>query len=414
MATGRITKRSVDALQPAASDQFLWDDELGGFGLRLTTKGARSYVFQYRLGGRGCPARRYTIGRHGAPWTPESARTRAKALKQMVDQGIDPVEADKERQRQAVDLAFRSYAETFIDRYLKPNWKKWDLAASMLRREVVPVLGNKPLPSIRRGDLNSLWDRLDDRPAAKRFAYATLRKLFRWAVDRDDIERSPLEGAEAPAAGQARDHVLSDAELPIIWRAAGTLGEPLTAFYRLLIVTMQRREEVSGMDWAELDRPSAMWTLSGARTKNGQPQLVPLNSLAIETLDALAGGTKWPKRGPVITTNGKTSISGYSKAKARLDVAVAATDGGDEVRPWRIHDLRRTGATGLQRLGVRFEVTEAVLNHVSGARSGVAGIYQRHDWKDEKRAALDAWGSFVGGLLQPAATENLIRLADHR
>lgn len=412
MATGRVTKRSVDTMRPAANDQFLWDDELGGFGLRVTSNGAKSYVLQYRMGGREAPARRFTIGRHGSPWTPDTARKEAQRLLMQVRQGTDPVEAGKERRRQAIDLAFDSYVEMFIERYLKPRWRKWDLAASMLRREAIPVLGAKPLPAIRRADLTALWDRLDDRPATKRFAHATLRKLFRWAVDRDDIERSPLEGAEAPPAGQARDRVLGDGELRVVWTAAGELGQPLEGFYRLLIATMQRREEVAGMDWAELDRGSAMWTLAGARTKNGKPQLVPLNGPAVAALDGIAGGEQWPRRGAVLTTNGRTPISGYSKAKLRLDTKVAeiaAKDGAD-VSPWRIHDLRRTGATGLQRLGVRFEVTEAVLNHVSGARGGVAGVYQRHDWKDEKRAALDAWGRFVEGLITPQSTENVFIL----
>jgi len=411
MATGRVTKRSVDAIKPTAGDQFLWDDELSGFGLRVTSGGVKSYVLQYRMGGRGTPARRYTIGRHGA-WTPDAARKRAEDLRRLVDQGVDPIAADKERARQAVDLAFDRYVEMFVERYLKPQWKKWDLAASMLRREAVPVFGAKPLPQIRRADLTALWDRLDDRPATKRFAHATLRKLFRWAVDRGDIERSPLEGADAPPAGAARDHVLGDNELRLVWNAAGALGQPLEGFYRMLIVTMQRREEVAGMDWAELDRCAALWTLAGSRTKNGKPQLVPLNALAIAVLDSVAGGAEWRRRGLVFTTTGKAPISGFSKAKARLDGAVAAVAAreGADVDLWRIHDLRRTGATGLQRLGVRFEVTEAVLNHVSGARGGVAGIYQRHDWKDEKRAALDAWGRFLEEVLGRPEADNVVPL----
>ena len=134
---------------------------------------------------------------------------------------------------------------------------------------------------------------------------------------------------------------------------------------------------------------------------------MPLSSAAIAELDGVAGGEKWPRKGLVFTTTGKTSVSGFSRAKRQIDLQVwylLLEDKDDRtVGPWRYHDLRRTLATGLQRLGVRFEVTEAVLNHISGSRGGVAGIYQRHDWRDEKRAALNAWAGHVSSLAAPTA-----------
>ena len=182
MATGRLSKRSVDELKPAATDQFLWDEDLGGFGLRVTSKGSRSYVFQYRMGGREAEARRFTIGRDGSPWTPEQARKEAERLLILVRQGIDPVQANLDRRRQAVELAFDAYVAFFTARYLKERWKQWQLGQRVLNRHVVPVLSDKPLPAIRRSDLNAIWDQLCDRPAVARLTYATLRKLFRWAV----------------------------------------------------------------------------------------------------------------------------------------------------------------------------------------------------------------------------------------
>ena len=156
--------------------------------------------------------------------------------------------------------------------------------------------------------------------------------------------------------------------------------------------TGQRRDEVLSMDYAELDMASALWTIPAARSKNGLMHLVPLNSLALTELQAL--GANKHKRGLIFTTTGTTPISGISKMKSRLDGAMAEiledVDPGNPRTAYRLHDIRRTVATGLQRLGVRFEVTEAVLNHVSGAKSGIAGVYQRHNWADEKRAALDA------------------------
>lgn len=400
MPSGRITKRAVDALPLGPNDLFLWDDELKGFGLRLTPKGSKSYVFQYRMGGREAPSRRYTIGGHGSPWTPEKARKEAERLLIMVRQGIDPVQADQERRRQAVDLAFDSYVESFTNLYLKKRWKQWQLGAGVLRREAVPVLRSKPLPRIKRSDLSPIWDRLQDRPAVARLTHATLRKLFRWAVNRGDLERSPLDGVEPPPPVAARDRVLSDEELVLAWKCSSKLGAPFSGFFKMLILTAQRREEVAGLDWSELDRAARVWTLPGYRTKNGKPQLVPLSQPAFQVLDDIVGGSPWPRQGLVFSTTGTTPISGFSKAKLKLDTLMQENlAAGADLKPWRAHDIRRTVATGLQRLGVRFEVTEAVLNHLSGAKSGIAGVYQRHDWAAEKREALESWGSHVGCLV---------------
>lgn len=394
MPTARLTKRSVDKVEPSTKDIFLWDDEVRGFGLRVTPKGARSYILQYRMGGREAPTRRYTIGGHGSPWTPDLARKEAQRLLVMVRQGTDPVQANKERRRQAVELAFDLYVESFIDLYLKKRWKQWKLGAGLLRREAVPVLRSKALPRVTRSDLNPVWDALQDRPAVARLTHATLRKLFRWAVSRGDIDRSPLEGIEAPPPVPSRDRVLNDGELALVWRGSDELGHPFCHFIKLLILTGQRREEVASISWDELDQAEATWTIPSARTKNRNPQLVPLSPPAFKILDELAGTDEWPKRGYLLSTTGRTPVSGFTKPKRRLDESMKE-ELGDRFVPWRLHDLRRTLATGLQRLGVRFEVTEAVLNHVSGSRGSIAGVYQRYNWADEKRLALNAWATHV-------------------
>lgn len=396
MPIGRITKRSVDALERADREVFLWDEELKGFGLRLTPKGAKSYVLQYRMGGREAPSKRFTIGAHGSPFTPEKARKEAERLKILVRQGIDPLQAEQDRRRQAVDLAFDAYVELFTNLYLEKRWKQWKLGAGVLRREATAVLGKKPLPQLKRSDFNGIWERLQEKPAVARLTHATLRKLLRWAVSRGDLERSPLEGVEAPPPVASRDRVLSDKELAVLWNCLSKLGYPFAPYFRLLILTGQRREEVAGVSWSELDRENATWVIPAGRTKNGQPQLVPLSAPAVGVLDQLANGTAWPAKGLVFTTTGKTPVSGFSRAKRKLEIFMrdGLSEGG-EMPLWRAHDLRRTLATGLQRLGVRFEVTEAVLNHVSGSRSGVAGVYQRHNWADEKREALGRWANHV-------------------
>lgn len=394
MPLAKITKRTVDAAQPGPKEMFVWDEDLRGFGLRITPKGSKSYVLQYRMGGRESRAQRYTIGKHGSPWTPEGARKEAERLLILVKQRIDPVEADRQRRRQAVELAFDKYVQAFTETYLKRRWKQWQLGEGVLRREAVPVLRSKPLPRIQRSDLNQIWDRLHDRPAVARLTHATLRKLFRWAVSRGDLDRSPMEGMEAPPPVPARDRVLSDEELGLLWSALPDLGWPFEPYFKLLILTAQRRDEVARIDWSELSRAEKQWVLPGRRTKNSKAQQLPLSQMAIAVIDDVAGGESWPVKGLVFSTTGKTPISGFSKAKKRLDEKLSDAL-GDRFTSWRAHDIRRTVATGLQRLGVRLEVTESVLNHVSGSRSGIVGVYQTWHWGPEKRSALQAWAEHV-------------------
>ncbi len=406
MAVGNITKQAVDSLRPGTREEYLWDAKLSGFGLKVTPGGAKSYVVQYRMGGRESPTRRYTLGKHGAPWTPAKAREEAERVLTDVRRGIDPQGGKLKKRQEAVDLAFDKYADRFLSLYGERSWNEKTLgdARRFLTSKKSPapqILGNKSLPAITRSDVTAVMDQVPPTsPGYARNLYSVLRKLFRWAVSRGDIDRSPFEGFQGPRPVASRDRVLKDEELRLVWRASEQMEYPFGPFYRLLIATGQRREEVSAIAWQEISRERLEWTLPAARSKNGKANVVPLNVHAAKLLDGIAGSENWPSKGFVFTTTGKSAISGFSKAKARLDALMQSTTdglgaGGASMEPWRVHDLRRTFATGMQRLGIRFEVTEAILNHVSGARSGVAGVYQRHDWKDEKKGALTQWAAHI-------------------
>jgi integrase len=166
----------------------------------------------------------------------------------------------------------------------------------------------------------------------------------------------------------------------------------------LLILTGQRREEVAGMTWAEVSDDFSSWTIPASRAKNGATHIVPTSEPARELLRSL------PQINELVFPGLRGPFNGWSKAKSALDAKSGVTD-------WRLHDLRRTVATGLQRLGVRLEVTEQVLNHVSGSRAGIVGVYQRHDFANEKRAALEAWGSHVEAIVEGRTPEsNVLKL----
>ena len=441
MATGKITKTSVESIEPPSMGKraHLWDDILKGFGVMVTDRGARSYLVQYRIGGRGAPTRRVTIGKHGSPWTAETARTRAKELLHQVDCKVDPFDAVKEQvEKQRLDkelahaaahvnerLGFSVFADRFVEQYAKVKQpKSWREIEAIVRRDLKPVFGDRPLTQITDADIVELLDQLRARgttPSLK--AYKVLRLLFGFASDKERRHlrpaTSPMLGIKPPAAAGKRERILSDVELRYAWLGAGGLGWPFGPIVRLLILTGQRRDEVAGMAWPEIDKVRKQWVLPGVRSKNGLPNLVPLSAPALSIVDdvpVLPG-----KAGLLFTTTGETPVSGFSRVKARLDAAMLdlmrreAIEAGQDAdavtfEPWVLHDLRRTTATGLQRLKFSTEVVEAVLNHQSGTKAGIVGRYQLYKFEKEKRAALDKWGRHVTSLLATSTPSNVVMI----
>jgi integrase len=237
-------------------------------------------------------------------------------------------------------------------------------------------------------------------------------------VQRDLIEKSPVVGIKAPTDEKSRDRILNDEELGLAWKAADKLGWPFGPFVHLLILTGQRRDEVAGMRWSELDMATATWTIPRERAKNDKAHVVPLSPEAVALIKGLPRMKDGEADSPfVFTTTGDSPISGFSKAKAKLDRAIAKLLKGENeeanesekdapsIPDWRLHDLRRTMTSGMARLGAPLEVVEKLLNHISGTFSGIVDVYQKHEYAKEKREAAEAWGKHVAGLNRTADTE---------
>ncbi|MDB5451893.1 MAG: Integrase [Caulobacteraceae bacterium] len=421
MATLKLTDGLVENIEPEERDTYIWDAALPRFGVRVTCTGARLYLVQYRAkGAPGEPAktRRITIGQHdGDLWNATKARAAARKLLAPVDLGRDPFAergAERRERHQAEAAAaashrleqlklqdnFKAVAERYIALCMKSN-RSGAETARLLRHGPIPVWADRHIAEVRRADVADLIDTIKKRsPAVARATYAALRGVFGWCLERDLIETSPCDHLTAPPRPEARDRVIADADLAPIWTASTGLGFPFGPVVKLLMLTGQRRAEVGGMRWEEVDLDAGTWRIPKERTKNGKAHEIDLSPQAVKILKELtkAGGFVFPARG-------EGAVRGFSATKRKLDGLIEAerrradkTVNAD-LQPWRLHDLRRTAATGMAAMGFPPHVVERVLNHISGTQSGLVGVYQRHEYRAERKAAMFAWGAHVDALI---------------
>jgi integrase len=374
----------------------------------------------------------------GAPLTLAGARLLAAQVHRQRAMGRDVVGdhaiTKLRRQTEVEESAGNSFGTLvprFIAEHARPKTRRWRDTARLLGlrypkdggdpEEVAGGLvrrwADRPVSKIDGGDI---WGAVDETrregvPGLKRrkdgltdsharAIFSALSGFFGWLAKHRRVPSNPCTGVYRPEAPKARERVLTNAEIVAFWNATDEVGEPFGQLLKLLLLTGCRLNEVAGMARAELSEDVATWNLPGSRTKNHKPHVVPLAPLAraaLATVKQIEGAV-----GLVFTTTGKTPVSGWSKVKGRLDEAM-------QTSPWRLHDLRRTAATGMAELGIAPHIVEAVLNHVSGARAGVAGTYNRAAYAPEKRAALERWALHVGGLVE-GRQANVVRLPSDR
>jgi integrase len=316
----------------------------------------------------------------------------AREALRKVGRGVDPAEERKAAQEAATDPdTVAKVTAEFIQRYAKPKNRSWKETERIFERYVLPEWGKRPIENISRRDVIALLDSIMDQgsPYMANRVLANIRRFFNWCLERDILQATPVAKVKALAKEVSRDRILSDDEVRAVWRAWDAMGWPFGLAFKFLLVTGQRLNEVSTMRWSDANLENRLWTLPREFTKSDRLHEVPLSPLAVEILEAV------PNMGEfVFTTNGKTPISGFSKAKKRCDDLSG-------VRQWRLHDLRRTAASGMARLSIAPHVVEKVLNHASGTISGVAAVYNRHGYTDEKRAALNTWARTLEGIIRP-------------
>jgi integrase len=407
-----LTVAAIKALKPQAAPFEIKDDAITGAYVEMRPSGAVSYVLRYRFNDKTC---KLTLGK----FDPDEgglakARAKAREARNAIGQGIDPAAAKRDakaaravaaRQAEAslepapvaADLV-ETIAAEFIERHAKPNTRDWRETERLLQRNVVPHWRGRRLSQITKADIHAILDLMIDRGAAvgANRVFAQLRKMCGWAVSRGLIERNPCDGITRPSSETKRDRVLNDDELAQVWRGCEAISFPFGPLTQLLILTGQRRGEVAGMSYSELDLDGASWTIPAARVKNKRQHEVPLSPQAVALL---RGTPRIVGSNFVFSTTGNTAPSGFSNSKEHLD-RVLLTLAPQPLEPWTIHDLRRSVASGMARIGVALHVIEKVLNHVSGSFGGIVGVYQRHSYEAEMRAALDAWAEHMASIVR--------------
>jgi integrase len=433
-----LTVKEVKNAKPGKTRREIADGGCRGLYLVVFPNGNRSWVFRYRHKGK---PKKLTIGPAflgdgevseptlDAHNTLAGARWLAGEAALMLARDIDPSAAkltEREAARLAAEgieaanamtvavLARRFIRDHSMRRTRESSWRQTarliglelkgdELVQTKTGGEVLSRWGTRPAHSITRADVNELLRAIVERgaPVTSNRALAATRKMFNWGVSEDILPTTPCIGVTRKADEESRSRVLDDGELRLIWKAAGTLDYPWVQFFRLLILTMQRRNEVAGIQRAEIRTKDRLWIIPANRAKNGLVHEVQLPDVVMEILGSCP---EIGEGGFFLTRYGTVGLSGFSKAKRDIDSTILkiqekeAAEQGATARAlpnWTLHDLRRTGASGLARLGVPPVVVERILNHKSGELQGVRGIYNRHQYANESRAAMDAWSTHV-------------------
>lgn len=383
----KLTAKTIaSAKLPAGkTDHIEWDDDLPGFGLRLRGGGAdrisKSWVAQYRAHGR---TRRMKIGTL-EKLAPDEARKAARKVLAKVEIGGDP-QAEKAAQRQQAGFTLATVAKDYLAakaKVVRPN--TYRLLNHYLTGPHFKPLHAMPVDQITRRDVAARLTKIiaeNGSPTARR-ARAALSAMYVWALGHGLAEINPVAGTIAPEDSKPRERVLSDAEAVAIWHACG--DDAHGRIVKLLLLTGCRRMEICGLRWSEIDE-SGVLRLPPERTKNGRAHTLPLPALA---LDIIASVPHMVGRDHLF---GERSNLGFTQWGAKRDLDAKL---GDAVKPWMLHDLRRTAATGMADIGVQPHIIEAVLNHISGHKVGVAGIYNRSSYEREVKAALALWADHV-------------------
>lgn len=432
-----LTAAAISKFKGGAKRQEIPDAHTPGLYFLVQPSGAKSWAVRARVDGR---LLKFTIGKYlagddqaraGAELS--KARAEAAEIIRQAKAGANPrqVKADAEAAQKLdredkAKASFEACVREFLKRHAskKKTWRETARTLGLVAGEgdrndlklfvaspegLCAKWGDRHIGAIKRRDIVAHLDEVMDagHPYAANRRLAALSKMFSWAVERGMVDGSPCAGIGKPGDEKFRDRILSDDEMRLLLLACNQVGGLVGDFVKFLAYTAQRRNECAGLMWKEVD--GDLWTIPAARSKNGVASIVPLSASAAAIL---AGRDRIAGPGYAFTIGGGAAFSGFAAAKIAIDKAMAAAaPEGAVIPPWRFHDLRRSAASGMARLGIQIPVVEKLLNHSSGTFKGIVSVYQKHDFAPEKRFACDAWAAHLDGLLAEKPADNVVPMA---
>jgi integrase len=375
-----LTSAFIESVKPTRLRAEYWDTHLRGFGLRVTEKGIKTFCCLYRHQGR---LRRFTIGTYPT-LSLKSARDEAKPILRAAQVGEDPASA-KHQDREAD--TFGELAEVYLERHAKAQKRSWREDERALSRDLLPAWRNRKAAAIERRDVIAILDSIVERgaPILANRTRALVSKIYNFGIGRDIVSHNPAHLVPRPGVEHQRERVLTEAEIKTLWRALDTEPADLAAAMRLALLTAQRKSEVLGMTWAELDLDGGWWVIPAERAKNKLAHRVPLEP---QTLTILRETRAAAKESPYVFPGGRKALPllNLQKHMRQLKKHLKEADAGPN--EFKFHDLRRTAASQMTAIGIGRVVVSKILNHVERS---VTAVYDRHSYDAEKRAALKRW-----------------------
>jgi integrase len=411
MARRALTDRLLKSLKKDVTDAIV-----PGLAVRVSSTGQKTFVLVGRFPGRSNPTRR-AIGAYPAI-SLEQARHTARDWIALVQRGIDPatqVAIEREANRVRQENSFGAVAESFLEKHIASR-RTAGAIGRLIRGKLIARWRDRPIDTIGKRDIIAMIEDIEEKSgaASARQSLAYARRLFGWAAARDLIVTNPfttIATADFLPPKISRDRVLSDAELTLVLKSTAPdsgVGYSTAPYTRFLLTMACRRSEAADSVWSEFDLAAGTWLLPAARVKNATEHTLPLPAPII---DLLASLPRFVGSDYVFTdTAGRRPINGFSRRKTRLDECIADLNGGRPIAPFTWHDLRRSAASGMAALGIAPHVVESILNHRSGVISGVARIYNRHDFRAEKAHALATWAAHLDRLERGDGAGNVVRL----
>lgn len=382
----KFTARGILAIKPPKVGRVeYWDNDMPGFGLRVSSGKIKTWVAMYRHQGR---KRRHTLGTFPSLTLADAYEKARQSLNEAAN-GFDPA-GEKRAEREA--NTFGTLVSEYLERHAKKNKKRWELDARMLNADLLPRWKNRRAKDISRRDVLEVLDLVvaRDAPIQANRILALIRKMYNFGISRDIVEHNPCIAVPLPSKPQSRDRVLSPEEIRRVWMSAEKDEVLISAMLKLRLLTAQRGGEIEAMAWVDIDFEAAIWTIPAEIAKNGLAHRVPLSPQTLEVLVPIAkarNGSPWVFPSPLGPEKHIENIQkAIQRIRKREGCGVAFVG----------HDLRRTAATHMASLGVPRLVISKILNHVE---AGVTGVYDRHSYDQEKRTALEAWGRHLGEIL---------------